>query len=538
MIKKFYMALLVLLSSFILTATVFAANITDVRWGNQDNGNLRVVVDCDTATIANVYTQGQNAVLKVDSKLASNVAANYSMKNPLAKKLTLKKAGNQTLIYIPLEVSATQIDYKVFALKKDSSTNKPNRIVLDLFKKVGSSAKLTKESSAKSKKSDVSIIKTIKMENAATKKVSKKEVPIVLKSASKTIKLEKVSESTKIIAHNDAVYKPLTKNNTNKVSTSVKTNTSIKYVKKDVPLKIVKPNTRVLSKTSSNNSSNYKTASSRGSFKPLSKETMVKPKTTSVKPFKTVSLTKAQARAAKWKALNEKNETSKEKLEKGKVKTIKLNKTDLDKNSHKFRDMVASSNKSSSDSLKGKIIVIDPGHGGNDPGAIGKKGTMEKDITLSVAVKVYHSLVDKGATVYLTRWTDTEVATPNATDSEELQARVNIAKWKKADIFISLHVNASIKRSVGGIATYYYPKTWKDVKLAKVIQNQVTGNLGLADLGIREANFYVNKRSSMTSSLVEMGFISNSKEERLLNSNWFRGKLAKLISQGIEKYFK
>jgi N-acetylmuramoyl-L-alanine amidase len=242
--------------------------------------------------------------------------------------------------------------------------------------------------------------------------------------------------------------------------------------------------------------------------------------------------------AAKWQELNEKDKTSKSVIKQGKLKTIKLNKEDSNTNSHKFRDLVAKSKSPSSENLKGKIIVIDPGHGGNDPGAIGANGTKEKDITLSVAVKVYHNLVDKGAKVYLTRWTDTEVANPDSTDSEELQARVNIAKWKKADVFVSLHVNASIKRSVGGIATYYYPKTWKDAKLAKNIQNQVTSNLGLANLGIRETNFYVNKRSSMTSSLVEMGFISNQKEERLLNSNWFRGKIANLISQGIENYFK
>lgn len=535
MIKKFYMALLVFLSFFIVTTTVFAANITNVRWGNQDNGTLRVVVDCDTETIANVYTQGQNAVLKVDSELASNVATNYTLKNPLAKKLTLKKEGNQTLIYIPLELNTTQIDYKVFTLKKDASTNKPNRIVLDLFKKVGSSTKLTKESSNKPKKSHDSTIKTIKIENIATKETSKKEVPVILKSASKTIKLEKVSESTKVITNNDAVYKPLIKDN--KVDVSTKVNNNSKYVKNDAAVKAVKPNIKVLSKTSTNSSANLDVHDS-SKFKALSKESTIKPKTTSVKTFKTVSLTKAQARAAKWKKLNEKNESSKETIEKGKLKTIKLNKSDSDNNAHKFRDMVAGTSKSSSNSLKGKIIVIDPGHGGNDPGAIGKNGTMEKDITLSVAVKAYHNLVDKGAKVYLTRWTDTEVSTPNATDSEELQARVNVAKWKKADVFISLHVNASVKRNVGGIATYYYPKTWKDAKLAKSIQNQVTGNLGLADLGIRETNFYVNKRSKMTSSLVEMGFISNSKEERLLNSNWFRGKLAKLISEGIENYFK
>lgn len=527
MTKKFYLALLVLLSFFILTTTVFAANITNVRWGNQDNNNLRVVVDCDDLAIANVYTKDQKTILKVDSKLASNVATNYALKNPLAKQLILKEQGNQTLIYIPLEIDATKVDYKLFTLKEDPLTKKPNRIVLDLFQK----AKITKDSKTKVNESQNAITKNIKLEKATTNKEVKKELPIVLKSASKTIKLEKVSESTKVVQSDDSIYKPLTKDAINK------DNNSSEYIKKDLPIKIAKtPIAR--DKTLNSNSSTIKYSQNSETFKPLSKETVLKPKSTNTETIKTRPLTKAQTRAAKWQELNEKDKTSKSVIKQGKLKTIKLNKEDSNTNSHKFRDLVAKSKSPSSEILKGKIIVIDPGHGGNDPGAIGANGTKEKDITLSVAVKVYHNLVDKGAKVYLTRWTDTEVANPDSTDSEELQARVNIAKWKKADVFVSLHVNASIKRSVGGIATYYYPKTWKDAKLAKNIQNQVTSNLGLANLGIRETNFYVNKRSSMTSSLVEMGFISNQKEERLLNSNWFRGKIANLISQGIENYFK
>lgn len=531
MTKKFYLALLVLLSFFILTTTVFAANITNVRWGNQNNNNLRVVVDCDDLAIAKVYTKDQKTILKVDSKLASNVATNYYLKNPLAKEIVLKEQGDQTLIYIQLEVDPSKIDYKLFTLKKDPLTNKPNRVVLDLFQK----AKIVKDSTRLSNNSKGSITKSIKLEkvdtNLNTKKDLKKEAPIILKSASKTIKLEKVSESTKIVHNDDSIYKPLTKDVRNKGDNSSED------IKKKIPVKIAKA-TITRDKTLNSNTSTIKYSKDSKTFKPLSKETALKPKNTNTKSIKTVPLNKAQTRAAKWQELNEKDKTSKSVIKQGKLKTIKLNKDDSNTNSHKFRDMVANSKSSSSDSLKGKIIVIDPGHGGNDPGAIGANGTKEKDITLSVAVKVYHNLVDKGAKVYLTRWTDTEVATPDATDSEELQARVNIAKWKKADAFISLHVNASIKRSVGGIATYYYPKTWKDAKLAKNIQEQVTSNLGLANLGIRETNFYVNKRSTMTSSLVEMGFISNQKEERLLNSNWFRGKLANLISQGIENYFK
>ena len=120
----------------------------------------------------------------------------------------------------------------------------------------------------------------------------------------------------------------------------------------------------------------------------------------------------------------------------------------------------------------------------------------------------------------------------------ELQARVDVAENSAADLFISLHINASVNKNVGGFSSYYYPKTSHDARVATAIQKRMTNNFGLDDLGIRQANFYVNKRSSMPSALIEMAFITNAKEEKLLNSNWFQSKLAKAIADGIEDYFK
>ncbi|MEG0798382.1 MAG: N-acetylmuramoyl-L-alanine amidase [Acidaminococcaceae bacterium] len=188
--------------------------------------------------------------------------------------------------------------------------------------------------------------------------------------------------------------------------------------------------------------------------------------------------------------------------------------------------------------LKNKMITLDAGHGGTDPGAIGIDGTREKDITLKITKKVQDLLAKKGARVSMTRIGDQDVYGPEATDAQELQARVDVAEENSADLFISLHCNASNNRQVGGFSTYYYPKTRYDEMIATAIQEKITGNFGLDDLGVREANFYVVKRSSMPAMLIEMAFISNAKEEKLLRSNWFQGKLAAAIVDGIEAYFK
>ena len=187
--------------------------------------------------------------------------------------------------------------------------------------------------------------------------------------------------------------------------------------------------------------------------------------------------------------------------------------------------------------LKGKKITLDAGHGGSDPGAIGANGTREKDVTLKITKKVEELLKKKGAKVSMTRTSDKDVYGPNASDSQELQARVDVAEKNDADAFVSIHINSSTNKNVGGFSAYYYPKTSNDARLARSVQDRLVKNFGLDDLGIRQANFYVNKRCSMPSTLLELAFISNPKEEKLMGSNWYINKLAKSIADGIEDYF-
>jgi N-acetylmuramoyl-L-alanine amidase len=187
--------------------------------------------------------------------------------------------------------------------------------------------------------------------------------------------------------------------------------------------------------------------------------------------------------------------------------------------------------------LRNKVIAIDPGHGGSDPGAIGANKLQEKIVTLAVAQRVQALLEKAGAKVLMTRKTDVDVYGPNASAVEELSARTIVANKNKADVFVSLHINAFTNPSVGGIATYYYQKSKYDMLLADCIQDNLIKSGGLQDRGINAAGFYVIKKTQMPSVLAELGFISNPDEEKLLSNPQFQQKMAQGIVQGLDAFF-
>lgn len=189
--------------------------------------------------------------------------------------------------------------------------------------------------------------------------------------------------------------------------------------------------------------------------------------------------------------------------------------------------------------IAGKVITIDPGHGGSDPGAIGPNGTMEKDITLAISKKLKKALEDKGAKVNMTRTTDVDVYGPNASGPDELQARVDVGTANKSDIFVSVHINSFSNPNVGGISTYYYDKNQYDTRLASRVQAKIADEDGFAgDRGIQPGNLYVLRRSLMPAILLELGFISNPKEEALLKKDDVQQQFADEVAAGIESYFR
>jgi N-acetylmuramoyl-L-alanine amidase len=227
------------------------------------------------------------------------------------------------------------------------------------------------------------------------------------------------------------------------------------------------------------------------------------------------------------------------------------------------------------DSVK-KRIVLDPGHGGHDPGAVGPNNLYEKDVVLDIALKLKKILADNpNYDVFLTRESDIFIP---------LEQRTAIANSKNADLFVSIHANASPRRDAKGIETYLLNWTndeealkvaarenaislkkmkkmsqGKDIldimlsdlrrddkrdqslKLANMIQKNMVSNLNksyshIVDHGVKQALFYVLFGAQMPSVLVEVSFISNPLEEKLLAKDGYRAELAQSIASGVHKF--
>lgn len=173
------------------------------------------------------------------------------------------------------------------------------------------------------------------------------------------------------------------------------------------------------------------------------------------------------------------------------------------------------------------IIVIDPGHGGDDPGA-NHGDIYEKDINLSVAKKVESLLQDSDYKVIMTRDKDEAV---------DLKKRAMIANDKEADVFISIHCNDLKNGQADGIETYYYSdEETNSVKLAKVIQNQLVIDTGAKDRGTRTADLSVIRNTTMPAVLTEIGFLSDENEQEKLLSEDYQEKVAEAIANGLTNY--
>jgi len=183
---------------------------------------------------------------------------------------------------------------------------------------------------------------------------------------------------------------------------------------------------------------------------------------------------------------------------------------------------------------RGKVIVIDAGHGGGDSGAVNRNlGLKEKDITLRIALLTAEKLKSIGYNVVLTREGDYEL-TNSPVDSEELQARVNVAKKNNAAIFVSIHINASTYSFANGVMTFYCKDI--DYNLAQYIHNELVKAQVFDDKGIRQANFYVLKYNSIPAVLLELGFISNYNDATKLMNQENLVKISNAIVKGINNY--
>lgn len=170
-------------------------------------------------------------------------------------------------------------------------------------------------------------------------------------------------------------------------------------------------------------------------------------------------------------------------------------------------------------------VFLDAGHGGKDPGALGNN-LKEKDINLSVALRVGEILKRHNIEVLYSRTTDVSL---------ELSERTNLANKSKADVFVSIHCNAAENVNAKGVETFSYPNSAKGTALAKCIQDSILqSKVYTLERGIKTANFAVLRQSNMTSALVELAFISNIEDAKILKDR--QDELAESVARGILNY--
>ena len=183
-----------------------------------------------------------------------------------------------------------------------------------------------------------------------------------------------------------------------------------------------------------------------------------------------------------------------------------------------------------------KVIVIDAGHGGKDPGTIGFSGNYEKDINLDISKKLKEKLKSNGYKVILTRDNDEYV---------DNLLRAKLANKKRARVFISIHGNAMENNSsTNGVQVLFYPNRESTIgdlnnnELAQIMMNSLINGTGANDKGIIEReDLIVLNQTKMPAIIVECGFLSNENEEKLLLTDDYQNMIVDSIIEGLEEYF-
>lgn len=173
------------------------------------------------------------------------------------------------------------------------------------------------------------------------------------------------------------------------------------------------------------------------------------------------------------------------------------------------------------------LVVIDPGHGGSDPGAQSVLGYWEKDINLKISNKVVGYLRDAGITVVMTRERDIY---------PELEERAALANNKNADLFVSIHCDSNGDRMHKGFTIYQARAASSDTKKAGRILERHLSDTNIPSKGLRNADYRVLVQTNCPAVLVECGFMSNYDEAALLMDPWYQNKIARAIADGIIEY--
>lgn len=189
-----------------------------------------------------------------------------------------------------------------------------------------------------------------------------------------------------------------------------------------------------------------------------------------------------------------------------------------------------------------RVIVIDPGHGGIDPGAKGPSGVVEKEVTLAIGQKLARYLSGAGAAVILTREADVDLSDPGSgtfleKKREDLARRVAYANQRQADLFLSIHVNSFPSSRWWGAQTFYLRGSQEGKAVAEMIQEELIRVLGNDNRRkVKPEIYYVIQNTQMPGVIIEVGFISNPKEEALMADPVYQEKIAQAIYAGVVRY--
>lgn len=183
-----------------------------------------------------------------------------------------------------------------------------------------------------------------------------------------------------------------------------------------------------------------------------------------------------------------------------------------------------------------KLVVLDSGHGGRDPGKIGVNGTVEKELNLKIAQKVKHYLEDAGISVLMTRTEDAGMAESQV---EDLKARVKLINEEKPLLAVCIHQNSYPEASVFGTQVFYYAHSKEGEEAARLMQSALQ-EVELQKNRDIKANdtYYMLKKTEPPVLIVECGFLSNPQEEQILNDEAYQERLAEGIANGILSYLK
>ncbi|MCD7923108.1 MAG: N-acetylmuramoyl-L-alanine amidase [Clostridiales bacterium] len=186
------------------------------------------------------------------------------------------------------------------------------------------------------------------------------------------------------------------------------------------------------------------------------------------------------------------------------------------------------------------VIVIDAGHGGDDPGKVGVSGTNEKDINLEIACRLRDILEEQGFEIVMTREEDESLADADAESVKvsDLKNRVDIIEKTDPVLAVSIHQNSYTDSAVSGAQVFYYGDSAQGEALAGALQQSLIDHLDPSNTRAAKANesYYILKKTSVPTVIVECGFLSNPTEEALLCDEDYQVQIAEAISEGISVY--